>query len=67
MSIIIRFCLLACAFFTLVVNGAPSGATTLQSRSSKTASDKLVFCHFIVGYFLSLLATMAELMTSRWE
>ena len=42
------FCILALALFALAVNAAPSGAKSLHSRSSKSASDKLVFCHFMV-------------------
>ena len=49
LSLTTHFCVLTWAFFALVANAAPSvPKALLQSRSSKSSSDKLVFCHFMV-------------------
>lgn len=51
----VRLCISALALFALVGTAAPSDSKSLQSRSSKTSSDKLVFCHFMVCFLYPLM------------
>lgn len=65
MSIMLHLCVLASILFALVANGAPSGPKKLQSRSSKSGSDKLVFSHFIVRWPRPLDVEQYKLMACR--